>query len=309
MPVSAAPLYEGDDGTAQTIRRMRWVIDYAKKDPLFQQWVAYLMRAGNVPAFDWTAEIRAIWDAVRCGVRYTRDPVGKETLRAPRETLLMGVADCDDFTTLFCAAAESVGAQCRIVTISQAGMPPLPDLPEWTHVYPEALVDGRWIALDLARKHPKFGSQPRHFTRRAVWSTWDDSYEETPTNLGGRKLMSVYTNVPFPSSSSVAVSAAGLGRARRSRRLRMGLGFDAGDLTSIIGPAETGVANIITAARANPLNLVPNTGGATPTSLTPAAQAALYESGAAAIPAFNSSWLLWGALGLGAVLLISKARG
>lgn len=304
--VTSAPLLEGDAGTAQTIRRMRWLIDRAKKDPLFQQWIAYLLRATNVPPFDWMGEIRAFFNAARSGVRYTRDPVGKEVLRAPRETLLLGIGDCDDLTMLMCAAAESVGAQCRIVTISQAGMPPLPDLPEWTHVYPEANVDGRWIALDLARKHPRFGAQPRHFTRRAIWSTWDDSAEEQPR----RSTMSVYTTQPFPSDARTVVSAAGLGRARRSRRLRMGLGIDATDLSTILGTSTTGIANIITASRANPLNLVPATGGVSPTSLTPAAQAALYESGAVASPlsSISSSWLLWGALGLGAVLLISRAR-
>lgn len=304
MPLSASALREGHAGTAQTIRAMRMLIDRAKRDPLFQQWIAYLMRALNVPPFDWMGEIRAIWNAVRSEVRYTRDPIGKETLRAPRETLLMGIADCDDLTTLFCAAAESVGAQCRIVTISQAGAPPLPDMPEWTHVFPEAFVDGRWIALDAARKHPRLGAQPRHFSRRAIWSTWDDSYEEQPSAaFQGRERMSVYTSSPYPGSAGASVAAAGLGRARRARRRRLGLGIDATDLSQILSASTTGIANVITASRANPLNLVPATGATQQTLYTPASGAAY------GVPStFNSSWLLWGALGLGAVIVISKLK-
>lgn len=290
--VEALPLPSGDAGTELTVERMRDLVDRAKKDPLLQQWLAYLLRACGVPPFDWMGEARAIWDAVLSQVRYTEDPVGKETLRAPRDTLLLGIADCDDFTILFCGLLESLGKECRIVTISQAGAPPLPYMPEWTHVYPETRIDGRWIALDAARKKPQFGAQPRHFSRKAVWSTWSDEYDE---------LMPIYLE------RRTTPNLSGLARARRSRVRRMGI--DASDWASLLNASTVGTADIITAARASPLNLVPSTGGATPTGLTPAAQAALYQSGAATPSILSgSNWIWLVLIGGGALLLVSRSK-
>jgi hypothetical protein len=84
----------------------------------------------------------------------------------------LGIADCDDFTILICSLLKTVGADCRIITIATD-----PD-GEFCHVYPEAEINGRWVAMDAARKHAAFGKSPERFTRKRAWPVDSEGYSD-----------------------------------------------------------------------------------------------------------------------------------
>ena len=187
MPMAAAsrPIPEGDAGTAATIEAMRQLIDEGKKDPVVHELAANILRKARVRAFDWQGEVRAIYAAVKRNVRFTRDIRGKETLHAAREIIRLQIGDCDDFTILLCALLETVGVRTRIKTIAGDGRAP----DTFTHVFPEALVDGKWIAVDAARRHPALGRQPRNAWRTRVWDTQSSEYQDIEGLAGTSQIV------------------------------------------------------------------------------------------------------------------------
>lgn len=97
-----------------------------------------------VPEKNRQAEIAAIYKMLRTNVRYTSDIHGADTYAHPRVTLRLGSGDCDDFSSLGCAALMSAGIQCRLKVI-QTKNSRTPD-----HIYFEALDGDRWIPMDAS---------------------------------------------------------------------------------------------------------------------------------------------------------------
>jgi transglutaminase-like putative cysteine protease len=187
MPMAAAsrPIPEGDAGTAATIEAMRQLIDEGKKDPVVHELAANILRQARVRAFDWPGEVRAIYAAVKRNVRFTRDIRGKETLHSAREIIRLQIGDCDDFTILLCALLETVGVRTRIKTIAGDGRAP----EVFTHVFPEASVNGKWIAVDAARRQPALGRQPRNAWRTRVWDTQSSEYQDIEGLAGTSQIV------------------------------------------------------------------------------------------------------------------------
>lgn len=108
-------------------------------------------------------EAAAILRWVQSNFPYREDIAGVETLYSPRTMLRhleAGIphGDCDDFTILVSALAGSIGFEYRLAT-TQTREPGA-----WSHVYPELLVAGRWMAADgtnasapLGWEAPSFG--------------------------------------------------------------------------------------------------------------------------------------------------------
>jgi hypothetical protein len=279
----------------------------------------------------------------RKNIRFVRDADGVELLRAPRETLTIGMGDCDDQTMLICALLKTIGQRVRIVTV--ATHPQAPE--QFSHVFAEVRDErGRWIPLDTARKAPRYGLGPNHWYRRWHWDP--DTAEYCDASCGdcdpgisglGYYLPNVFPlpttgQGPFllapgltarpqaagglsaydPRARYLTGLGAGSRTTRRKRRRMMGQSLE--DDISAIAPSIpsilTGTANIITASRANPLNLVPYTGATTSTSssgLTPAAQVAITEAQLAANPLASISpttLLLIGGGALALLLVMSK---
>lgn len=255
MPAATMAIPEGDAGTAATIQQMARLIDQGMKDPVVHELAARLVR--GVRQFDFTGEARSIYEGVRRNVRFTRDIRGKETLHAAPEIIRLRIGDCDDFTILMCALLGSVGHKCRIVTIS--AYPAAPDI--FSHVYPEVFLDGRWVAVDAARKDPAFGKSPERFIRKRVWSIETGEYRDVQALNG----FGIHTS---PNSTALhrAIPAGLALRARRQQILMVrrsaalqGMGIDWSAITDAISAGSAGAANIITAERASPFNLVPTT--------------------------------------------------
>ena len=342
MKLTRIPHLDGDPGVAQTIRQMRRLIHEGKQDPKVHELAAQILRKANVPAYDWEGEARAIFEAVRRNLRFTRDVDGNETLHAAADIIRLGIGDCDDHTVLICSLLKTIGCDCRIVTIAtDAGG-------EFSHVYPEAEVNGRWVSLDAARQHPAFGKSPERFTRKRVWCVDSEEFTDMrglagnvrqsiapgqgpagawranvypPFRIATRGMSGTYLD-KFPVAPPhqqfkrppIGLGNYGVPAARRALsdfgcsdiRRTLGddsSGFDWSGLATAIQGATTGAANIITAERASPYNLVPTT------SMTQRAAApSLLPVTSSAPFGISPNTLLLGAALFGGLLLLEGRR-
>lgn len=94
------------------------------------------------------ARVERVFRFVSTRLRYTYDPPGLEWFKTPaaalREISLVGTfaGDCDDAAVLLAALLRGVGVPTRFVVMSQRADGDL------HHIYVEAAVGGRWLALD-----------------------------------------------------------------------------------------------------------------------------------------------------------------
>lgn len=274
------PLADGDAGVDQTVRghsrarSMIGLIDRGKKDPLVRGKAAEIIRNAGVPAFDFRGEFRAIFDWVRRNIRWTRDPTNKEGIQDAAVTLQWGIGDCDCISILICSLLGSVGARTRLVTISNHA-----DAPEdFSHIFPEVRLDGRWIPVDAGRRAPAWGKGPSRVFRRRNWDVDTGQYEDVGVS-GLGSTWSPVRKTSLGSTWSPARKNVGLGMRRmgrlgaagtpnwgatiHGRRLR-GMGRLGQDVTStgwdwsqfesqlpqILTTSTTGIANIIRASNA-----------------------------------------------------------
>lgn len=170
---TVAPLLAGTPGTEQTIGLIRSTVSEGLKDPFVRQTAGAIVR--RVPAHNEAAEVRAVYDWVARRIRFTKDPVGKETVSSARWTLTHGFGDCDDVNgVLLPTLLGVIGYRTRLVTI--ASHPMAPD--QFSHVYAEVLLDGRWVPVDAARRGASFGRAPERVYRKRVWSLENAGYQD-----------------------------------------------------------------------------------------------------------------------------------
>jgi len=174
-PLSRAPLLNGDAGVSQTIDQMRALVDEALRDPSILRTAKDIVR--GVPPFDDLSEAQALYNWVRANIRFTKDPVNKETLYPPSELLQIRAGDCDDISMLLATLLMAIGYPARLMTVAASG-------DEFSHVYVEGQINGQWIPMDPARSDSQFGVAPPAFTRARWWSLSDSSQGDLPGMLG-----------------------------------------------------------------------------------------------------------------------------
>ncbi len=319
MHAQSMPLAGGDAGVAQTIRAMRRLIEQGKKDPKVHEAAAVIIRSAGVPAFDWAGEVQAIYTWVLGNIRFTRDVYGKETLHAAPEILRLQIGDCDDFTILLCSLLGTIGHKTRILTISKPE-----DERNFSHVFPQVLLNGHWVTVDAARRNAAIGRNPENVERVRVWDTASDNFVDVEGLAGPRAMHGPAGRSPnaLPGAYPAYVadprfrnlrghSIRGLGRygAAEVRRVLggRGMGDDGVDwsaITQAISAGATGAANIISATRASPYNLFPTTAIGQKQLPPP-----IYNQGPAGV-ASTLSWAvpIGGALLLAAVVMGGKGR-
>ena len=165
----------GDPGVAQTIDQMRSLVNEALTDPSILRQAKDIVR--SVPAFDDYSEAQALYNWVRANIRFTKDPVDKETLYPPSEMLQIRSGDCDDISMLLATLLMAIGYPARLMTVAANG-------DEFSHVYVEGQVNGQWIPMDPARSDSQFGVAPPSYTRARWWSLTDSSQGDVPGTLG-----------------------------------------------------------------------------------------------------------------------------
>lgn len=151
----------GKRGTLVTARIIARLIRDGSKDFYVRQRAIQIFRHARAPAKDRVAEVRALFDWVRCNVRYTRDIFRVELLHTARRMLELKAGDCDDMTILLGSMLRSTGHPVRLVLVGFR--PSRPHL--YSHIYPEVLVGSRWLALDATMQRP-IGWAPPALWRR-----------------------------------------------------------------------------------------------------------------------------------------------
>ena len=160
------------------IRYLRHLADSGKRDPQIYAFARQAVgkKCGGrwcVPEKDNTGEARALYAAMRSdpekarrlfknirkNVRYTSDILGVDTYQRPGHTLLLGSGDCDDYSSLTCAALGSLGIPCRFKVIRTK------DARDWNHIYAQAgfprQAPRHWISMDSSVNKPFGWEAPR----------------------------------------------------------------------------------------------------------------------------------------------------
>jgi transglutaminase-like putative cysteine protease len=200
--VSVMHMAGGDFGTAQTIARIRGLVEQGKKSINVNR--AAISIVWGAPQFSEVEKARAIFDWVRANCRFVRMVVGAQTLRSADEILRVRAGDCANLNAvLIPALLETVGIPARLVTISSPSEPQ-----EFTHVYAEAYAGNQWIPMDVARPGAQFGREPEIVARKRVWDLASARYQDV-------KRLSGYVGLGQTSAqdASSVITAASQGAA------------------------------------------------------------------------------------------------
>lgn len=146
MLPSARPFIDLPDPTPErTLQAMHQLAREAQADQSMRELTEQIV-AGLWPN-DYLSEYVAVLNWVRRHIRYSRDPITIEQVKAPRATIETRTGDCDDMAVLLAAMVGHLGGESRFVAgafRSHRGRPVL------SHVWCEAKdpSSGAWVALD-----------------------------------------------------------------------------------------------------------------------------------------------------------------
>jgi len=254
----------GDRGVAKTMDLIKSLVDHAIKDPYINRTAIEILQHSDAPQYDQMAAAQIIYQWVRSNIRYVQDPVGKETVRPANVILEVRAGDCDDINgVLIPSLLGTIGISTRGVTVAA-----VPDSDDFSHIYAEALLNGKWVALDAARPNVVFGQAPEYYKRRAHWPL-------TGTEVG---------------QGGYLAGMAALGQAPAS--LPAGL-----DWVTVIGQEAS---NIIQSARAAPQNLGPG-------AVVPSSAYGVAPPGGTGLNVSTNVSPVTIAIGLGLLLLVMSA--
>ena len=162
VQVQRSVLPNGIAGVDATVRKMVDLAhsQYGSKSAKIRALAIDILRNAGVPDKDYYGEMVAIHNWVRDNIRYTRDPIGQETLSYPEETAFNSRAgDCDDLSILEMALLGAVGIESYPVVI---GMAPN----HYSHVYIHGKVPagkgrnaGKILPLDPIMKNWEAGRE------------------------------------------------------------------------------------------------------------------------------------------------------
>lgn len=310
LPLGSAsvPLLSGDAGIAQTIRKIRELVDEGVKSAAVNKYAIESIRRARSTPYDAVAQAYAIWERVASPSEFTfvNDPWGpfgpKETLRPADVLLANRGGDCDDLNgILIPSLMGTIGLPTRLVTVATD-----PDEPNtFSHIYAEVEApagSGRWYAVDAARPDAEFGRAPENVFRRQVWALDDSS--NVSSMMGIRHSLAGYTQVPAYKMQPGAMGG---------RRALGALGDDsttAQDISAI----TTGTANIVLATEASPQNIYgvvntsPGLATLSPAGYSPYATSAGYINTPFGVMQEGSALLLGVGALIGLVALMSAFR-
>lgn len=154
---------KGYAGTARTVEHIGKLIRSGSKNFYVRQKAIDVLLERGVRPKDYLGEIRALFQFVQQGVRYTKDPLRVEVLHTAPRMLDLRAGDCDDMAILLGAMLEAIGHPVRLVITG-----PDPRRPRlFTHIYLEAFHRGRWLAVDPTMPFP-MGWAPSAVVRKII---------------------------------------------------------------------------------------------------------------------------------------------
>lgn len=155
MPITTLPPLTWktvDVKSSQDQMRLLWSrIVEGTGDPRLREHLATLMRTHSLPPRDPEGLARAVQTYNQTKIKYLREH--PETYASPGRTLQWGVGDCDDLTILTCAALRGAKIPCRAVFVGWSPKGSVGPI-HFKHVYPEAFIRDKWVALESVKKVP-----------------------------------------------------------------------------------------------------------------------------------------------------------
>ena len=162
-PVRYSEIGKGDPAIFMTVSEMAKLINRSLGNQFVRQKAERLIR--EVTPNDMNQEAERIYEFVRDGVRFTKDPRGLEYVQSPSHILNVlkkegkAYGDCDDKTVLGLALLKNVGHQVAIRTTSYK-----PD-GRFTHVYGLVKLNDQWVPFDATRPDRWLGWEANGVTR------------------------------------------------------------------------------------------------------------------------------------------------
>jgi hypothetical protein len=156
--------------TERTIRKMYELIDDARTDVYLQNMARQIVR--GCPSKDYICFGEKLLQAAKKLCTYVPDPQGIERIQDPWTTLALRTCDCDDFSILLCAWAQSLNFDCRLMTVMGVRDPKTGKVVErWSHVLPVMRVpdDEIWYGADAIIPESTFGWVPSEEFPRKIW--------------------------------------------------------------------------------------------------------------------------------------------
>ena len=86
---------------------------------------------------------RAIYNWIKQNIYYVREPEGMDIYTSPSRTIELGRGDCDEVSSLFASLSGIVGVPVKLRVVTQNNK-------IWSHVYPMALTNGKYLPYDAA---------------------------------------------------------------------------------------------------------------------------------------------------------------
>jgi transglutaminase-like putative cysteine protease len=166
--VRTGPLQLGEQGTRKTLAEMSRLVDEGSRDMVVREAVVRAIQSHGVKSHDRFGQATAWFNAVKNGVTFVNDPVRTEWLQSPRVTLNLRAGDCDDRAVLLAAGLAAIGitSQFKVVGLNRR----FPD--DFSHVYVEAVINGRLVPMDPTYLFNTLGSEPPRPSRTMRWPLW-----------------------------------------------------------------------------------------------------------------------------------------
>jgi transglutaminase-like putative cysteine protease len=141
-------------------RKELWKIieDYTGNTVLVE-FAAKLIKLNNVPARDEKSLVRYIQLFVQKHIKFFREY--PERWQSPLQTLALGIGDCDDKTILAATLMRTfrIPVQLVFLRFKKNGETP------YSHVYPRAKINNKWVAVETVRSEFKLGDDPEKMAR------------------------------------------------------------------------------------------------------------------------------------------------
>ena len=146
-------------------RKELWkIIEQYTGNTVLVEFAAKLIKLNNVPARDEKSLVRYIQLFVQNHIKFFREY--PERWQSPLQTLALGIGDCDDKTILTASLLRTfrIPVQLVFLRFKKAGKEP------YSHVYPRAEINGKWLAVETVRSEFKLGDDPEKMARNKGFS-------------------------------------------------------------------------------------------------------------------------------------------
>jgi transglutaminase-like putative cysteine protease len=130
------------------------IIDQYTGNPALVNFAAYLIKVENIPARDELALARAVQIFAQHKIKFFREY--PERWQSPLQTLALKIGDCDDKTILIASILRSFRIPVRLIFLRFK----LPNKKPYSHVYPQAKINNRWVSLESVQTYFKLGDDP-----------------------------------------------------------------------------------------------------------------------------------------------------